>query len=545
MSVSTNLMAVAAMAGLLRQANRCWRHASPLSVASRPVAWFRRFTSAAEAKDDADDPPFLESVDIFFDRAAAISQVSSDILAQIKACSTVLMVQFPLKLPNGSIELVETYRAQHSHHRLPSKGGVRMALTVDLEEIMALAALMTFKCALVDVPFGGAKGGIKIDLSTYSRHEKEAIVRRYTMELVKRKFMGPGIDVPAPDYGTGPQEMAWMKDTYTSLRPSDLNSLACVTGKPLEEGGIRGRLEATGMGVFICLREFLNSQEHAASVGLQPGVRGKSFVIQGFGNVGRATADLTSSMQAVAAAGGRVVGVMEYDGGLLDDTGTALDVAALRSYQQRHGTIVGYPHATQVQDPATLLHVPCDVLIPAALEGQIHSRNAAHIKARLVVEAANGPVMPPAEAILEAQGTRMLPDLLLNGGVTVSYFEWLKNLNHMRFGRMSRHMEEAGKLALLEALERELLLGERIHSDVREQIIRGNTERDFVYSGLEETMVQAWQTVARVAKDKGCNLRTACYLFTIKNIATSYRLSGIFHEPWCTSCSLHNVYALE
>ncbi|CAI7761281.1 unnamed protein product [Closterium sp. NIES-53] len=542
------------MAGLLRQASRCWWHASHVLPAARfsEAVSVRRLTSSVEARNDG-DPPFLESVDTFFDRAAAISQVSSDILARIKhsrsilrplfvrlplcallcapssvlpmwqACSTVLMVQFPLKLANGSIELVEGYRAQHSHHRLPSKGGVRMALTVDLEETMALAALMTFKCALVDVPFGGAKGGIKIDPSKYSRQEKEAIVRRYTVELCKRNCIGPGIDVPAPDYGTGPQEMAWIKDTYSSLHPSDLNSSACVTGKPLEEGGIRGRMEATGMGVFLCLREFLNSKEHAGSVGMQPGVRGKTFVIQGFGNVGRATAD------AVTAAGGRVVGVMEYNGGLLDTTGTGMDMAALRLYQQRHGTIMGFPHATQLQDPPSLLHLPCDVLIPAALEGQIHSRNAAGIKARVVVEAANGPVTPPAEAILEAQGTRILPDLLVNaGGVTVSYFEWLKNLNHMRFGRMSRHMEERGKEALVEALERELLLGERIDSDVRQQIIRGNTERDFVYSGLEETMVQAWHHVAQVASVKGCTLRTACYLIAIEKIATSYRLSGIF-----------------
>eukprot|EP00475_Leptophrys_vorax_P005916 TRINITY_DN13590_c0_g1_i5.p1 TRINITY_DN13590_c0_g1~~TRINITY_DN13590_c0_g1_i5.p1 ORF type:complete len:456 (-),score=37.56 TRINITY_DN13590_c0_g1_i5:303-1670(-) len=445
------------------------------------------------------------------------------ILGQIKGCNNLLKVQFPLKLANGTVELIEGYRAQHSHHRLPGKGGIRMAPNVDAEETMALAALMTFKCAVVDVPFGGAKGGIKIDPKKYSALEKEAIVRRYTTELVKKNFIGPAIDVPAPDYGTGPQEMAWIKDTYEMLKPDDINSFACVTGKPVEEGGIRGRTQATGMGVFMCLREFLTSERWMQRLQMAPGVAGKSFVVQGFGNVGRHTID------AIVAAKGRVTGLVEYDGALVDESGEGLDIAGIKQWHARRGTITGFPGAKTVTDATSVLEMPCDVLIPAALEGQINSGNAGRIQARVVAEAANGPVTPPAEAILEAKGVVILPDLLLNaGGVTVSYFEWLKNLNHIRFGRMSRRMEERGKQALLDALESEIVTGVKFTDDTRKSIIKGNTEEDFVWSGLEETMISGWEEVSRVAEERGCNFRTASYLIAIEKIATCYRVSGIF-----------------
>eukprot|EP00850_Spirogloea_muscicola_P019344 SM000188S03839 [mRNA] locus=s188:140256:145098:- [translate_table: standard] len=469
------------------------------------------------------DPDFLQSVDLYYDRAAAIADVAPDILEQIKACNNVLKLQFPLKLVNGSVELIEAYRAQHSHHRVPTKGGVRMAPNVDADETMALAALMTFKCAVVDVPFGGAKGGIKIDPKKYSAYEKEAIIRRYTSELVKKNFIGPAVDVPAPDYGTGAQEMAWIKDTYIGLRPEDINAVACTTGKPIEEGGIRGRPQATGLGVFFCLREFLNDTDWAKKLGWEAGVEGKTFVVQGFGNVGRHT------IEFVNAAGGKIVGLAEFDGGLIDESGNGLDIAALKQHHQQQGTITGFPGAKTVKDAKFILDLPCDVLIPAALEGQIHSGNAGNIRARVVAEAANGPVTPPAEKIMEDKGIVILPDLLLNaGGVTVSYFEWLKNLNHIRFGRMSRRMEERGKLQLVDALEKEISNGMRFSDATRSLIVKGNTEEDFVVSGLEETMVTSWEAVRKMATEKGCNFRTAAYLIAIQKIATCYRVSGIF-----------------
>ncbi|GBG82065.1 hypothetical protein CBR_g34345 [Chara braunii] len=435
------------------------------------------------------DPSFLESVDIYYDRAAAISSISPDVLAQIKACNNVLKVQFPLKMSNGTVEVIEAFRAEHSHHRLPVKGGLRMAPTVDVDETMALAALMTFKCAVVDVPFGGGKGGIKI----------------------------------APDYGTGMQEMAWIKDMYTVLVPDDLNAVAVVTGKPLDEGGIEGRTEATGMGVFFCLREFMNNEELMSKINLKPGVKGKTFIVQGFGNVGYHT------IECVRAAGGRIVGVAEHDGAVFDDSGIGIDAAALKVYQQQKGTILGFPGLKTVKDSASVLEYPCDVLVPAALEGQIHSGNAGRIKAKILVEAANGPVTPPAEAILEANGVVLLPDLLLNaGGVTVSYFEWLKNLNHVRFGRMSRRMEEKGKTLLLDRLEQELGGGVKFSDITRREFVKGATELDFVWSGLEETMVTSWDRVLKLSKAKGCSFRTAGFLIAIESIGSHYNLSGIY-----------------
>ncbi|CAI5470918.1 unnamed protein product [Closterium sp. Yama58-4] len=482
-------------------------------------------TSKEEAKpEEVPEPNFLESVDLYFDQAAAISHVSPDILAQIKACNTIIRVQFPLKLPDGRVELVEGYRAQHSHHRLPVKGGIRMAPAVDAEETMALAALMTYKCAVLDVPFGGAKGGIKIDPKKYTMQEKEAIVRRYTTELVRKNFIGPSIDVPAPDYGTGPQEMAWIKDTYQMLRPNDLNSFACVTGKPLEEGGIRGRTAATGQGVFVCLREFFKSAKWMGRLGMSEGISGKTFVVQGFGNVGRHTID------AIVAAGGRIVGLAEWNGGLLAAPGEALDMDAVKAHAARTGgSILGCAGATTVSDSASILEAACDVLIPAALEGQITARNAPRIRAKVVAEAANGPVTAAGEAVLQARGVVVLPDLLLNaGGVTVSYFEWLKNLNHIHFGRMSRRMEERGKQQLVDALEQEMAGGARFSDSTRQSIVRGNTEEDFVWSGLEEHMIEGWENVDRIAEERGCSFRTAAYLIAIERIARSYQVSGIF-----------------
>ncbi|KAG0590513.1 hypothetical protein M758_1G111900 [Ceratodon purpureus] len=469
------------------------------------------------------DPTFLESVDIYFDKAAAIASTTPDILAQIKACNNILKVQFPLKCANGTVELIEAYRAQHSHHRLPVKGGIRMAPNVDADETMALAALMTFKCAVVDVPFGGAKGGIKIDPTKYSANEKEAIIRRYTSELVRKNFIGPSIDVPAPDYGTGPQEMAWIKDTFEHLQPNDINGAACVTGKPLEEGGIDGRQEATGLGVFFCLREFLNDEALVARIGLTTGIKGKSFIVQGFGNVGRHTID------SIYGAGGKITAIAELDGGLVAESTEGIDIPALKAYHKKKGTITGFPGAKTVKFAPAILELPCDVLIPAALETQIHSGNAGNIKAKIVAEAANGPVTPLAETILEDNDVVILPDLLLNaGGVTVSYFEWLKNLNHIHFGRMSRRMEERGKTVLIDALENEFGNGHRISAEVRSQVVKGNTEVDFVWSGLEETMLMSWENVKRTAEERKCNFRTAAYLIAIERIAACYRVSGIF-----------------
>eukprot|EP00898_Chlorokybus_atmophyticus_P004157 jgi/Chlat1/4742/Chrsp308S08924 len=457
------------------------------------------------------DPAFLESVNMYFDDAAAKSDVSPDLLANIKACRNILRIKFPIKRLDGHIEMVEAFRAQHSHHRTPGmhalyahalKGGIRMADSVDADETMALAALMTFKCAVVDVPFGGAKGGIKIDRRRYSEREREQIVRRYTTELARHGFISPARDVPAPDFGTGPQEMAWIKDTYQTLYPDNINNGACVTGKPVEEGGIRGRTAATGLGVYYGIREFTRLAPEMARLGLSTGVKDKTVIVQGFGN---------------------------YDGAICDETGRGLDIDAVALHQQKTGSVTHFPHARTVPREAAMevLEHACDILVPAALESQITSLNAARIQAKIIAEAANGPVTPPAEDVLEAKGVAILPDLWLNaGGVTVSYFEWLKNLNHVRFGRMSRKMEEHGKSYLLDAMESEL--GARFANTTRQAITKGATEEDWVRSGLEETMLSAWEEIRYTANKQGINYRTAAYLNAIDKIAVCYEVSGIF-----------------
>nr|WP_243663890.1 Glu/Leu/Phe/Val dehydrogenase dimerization domain-containing protein [Rhodothermus marinus] len=258
---------------------------------------------------------FWEQVNRMFDRAAAYTKHPKGLLDQIKACNSVYRMEFPVKRDDGSIEVVRAYRAEHSHHKLPTKGGIRYAPNVNEDEVMALAALMTYKCAIVDVPFGGAKGGVKIDRRQYSEAELERITRRYTYELLKKNFIGPGVDVPAPDYGTGPREMAWILDTYNSFSSNPLEALACVTGKPVGQGGVRGRKEATGRGVFFGVREACSVEEDMKALGLQTGLGGKTVVVQGLGNVGYHAAKFLQEGGAV------LVGLAEIEGAIYNPDG--------------------------------------------------------------------------------------------------------------------------------------------------------------------------------------------------------------------------------
>jgi glutamate dehydrogenase (NAD(P)+) len=423
------------------------------------------------------------------------------------------------------VQTIRGYRAQHSHHRLPCKGGIRYAADVDLQEVEALASLMTYKCAVVDVPYGGAKGGVSIDPRKYSEHELELITRRYTMELRKFGFIGPGIDVPAPDVGTGPREMAWIKDTYQMLYAmDDINAPACVTGKPLAQGGIQGRTEATGLGVFFVTREFLSNEEECARKGLTPGVKGKSVVVQGFGNVGYYAAKF------FAEAGCPVLGVVEYNSAAWNPKG--LDIEKLKEYQQQHKTLQGFPGATETlgaENAKSLMERQCDILVPAALEKQITKDNAGRIKAKIIVEGANGPVTPKGEAILEAKGSVIIPDFLANaGGVTVSYFEWLKNLQHVRFGRMTRKWEERSKQILLAEVERHQPAGTpRLSAAERKLAVQGPSELDIVRSGLEDTMAKGADETIKTANELSINYRTAAFVNALRKIETVYSEAGI------------------
>lgn len=465
---------------------------------------------------------FLEQVNRSFDRAAIASGHDPRLLAQIKACNSVYRLTFPVKKDDGSIEVVQAWRAEHSHHKLPTKGGIRYSTMVNEDEVMALAGLMTYKCAIVDVPFGGAKGGIKIDRRKYSVAELERITRRYTFELVKKMFIGPGVDVPAPDYGTGPTEMAWIVDTYKSLMGGgELNGEACVTGKPIAQGGINGRLEATGRGVYFGVREACDIAEDMRALGLSRGLDGKRVIVQGLGNVGYHAANFLQQDGAL------LVGLAEYEGAIANPAG--LDLDQVVAHRRETGSILGFPGATDITKSSEALELDCDILVPAALENQITTENAGRIQARVIAEAANGPTTADADAILADRGVVVLPDLYLNaGGVTVSYFEWLKNLSHVRFGRMEKRFDEKAHRQLLSAVEK--ATGADFSDQDMSLFASGADEEDLVNSGLEETMVNAFHEVREVQKGNGADLdlRTAAFVNAINKIMVCYEELGIF-----------------
>lgn len=462
---------------------------------------------------------FLEQVNQMFDKAAAHTDHPQGLLTQIKMCNGVYAMEFPLQRDDGSIETVRAWRAEHSHHKLPTKGGIRFASNVNEDEVRALATLMTYKCAIVDVPFGGAKGGVKISTREYSASELQRVTRRYAYELTRKNFIGPGIDVPAPDYGTGPREMAWILDTYNSLTTEPLDALACVTGKPVGQGGIRGRTEATGRGVFYGIREACSFPEDMAELGMKPGLSDKTIIIQGLGNVGYHAA------KYLEEGGATLVGVGEYEGGMYIADGFKLE--DLVKHRAKTGSILDFPGATNYESSKDVLDLQCDILIPAALEGQITKDNADDIKAKIIGEAANGPTTSEANDILLKKGVLQLPDIYLNaGGVTVSYFEWLRNLSHVRFGRMNRRFESTSQTNILDAIED--MTGKKLTPESRDRLSQGATEVDLVNSGLEETMVHAYGEIRTIARNKGVDLRTAAFIDAIDKVANSYAQMGIW-----------------
>jgi glutamate dehydrogenase (NAD(P)+) len=464
---------------------------------------------------------FFKSVEQSFDKAAKFTNWDPGILEQIKACNSVYQMRFPVKLDNGNIEVIEAYRVQHSHHKTPCKGGIRFSDEVNQDEVMALAALMTFKCAIVNVPFGGGKGGIKINPKKYSAYELEKITRRYTAELVKKNFIGPGTDVPAPDYGTGEREMAWIVDTYQSLKPGEIDSAGCVTGKPVTQGGVRGRKEATGLGVFYGVREVCNIKEVMDKVGLTIGIEGKKVVVQGLGNVGY------HSALFFQRAGAKIVALAEYEGAIYNNDG--LDVDAVFQHRKATGSILNFAGATNFATSGEALIMECDILIPAALENVINETNANDIKAKIIGEGANGPCTPAADDIFAKKGIICVPDMYLNaGGVTVSYFEWLKNLSHVRYGRMEKRFTENLNTKILTEIEE--LTGKKVDDDNRKIILHGPEEVDLVHSGLEETMITATREIMDVwlCNDAIPDMRTAAYISAINKVATSYAELGIF-----------------
>ena len=462
---------------------------------------------------------FFQDVLLFIDRAGSYLDYHPKLLEQVKYCNSSLLLRFPVRMDNGDINVVEAFRAEHSHHRLPTKGGIRFAPGVTMDETMALAALMSLKCALVDVPFGGAKGAVNIDPRAISNGERERITRRYTAELIKKDFIGPEIDVPAPDYGTGAQEMAWICDTYKQMAKGAPNYHACVTGKPLDLHGIPGRSEATGQGVAFGIRQALEVAEDARALGLSPGIGGKRVVIQGLGKVGYHAACCLQELGAI------IVGIGEYNGGLYDADG--IDVEAALEWFRAHGSFEGSDHGTFIAEPTMILEQDCDVLVPAALEHVITSDNAGRIKAKVIGEGANGPVTPDGDSVLRDRGIMVIPDVYLNaGGVTVSYFEWLKNRNRVSFERMtSRYMLNMQKNLMHQFADAVGM--DKAHMDIDR--LRGPSELDFVNAALEDTMVRSYDKIRSYWEEKECpDLRTAAFASAIDKIASTYQTLGIF-----------------
>jgi len=471
------------------------------------------------------EPSFRESVDLMFNRAVALMDLPPGLEEKIRVCNATYTVRFGVRL-RGQLHTFTGYRSVHSEHMEPAKGGIRFAMGVNQDEVEALAALMTYKCALVEAPFGGSKGGLRIDPRDWDEHELELITRRFAYELIKRDLINPAQNVPAPDMGTGEREMAWIADQYKRMNTTDINGRACVTGKPIHGGGIQGRTEATGRGVQYALQEFFRHPEDIKQAGLSGSLDGKRVIVQGLGNVGYHAAKFLQEED-----GCKVTAIIERDGGLMDESG--LDVDAVRNWIAKHGGVDGYPDGKYIRDGSKYLENECDILIPAALEGVINLSNAANIKAPLIIEAANGPVTAGADDILREKGCVIIPDMYANaGGVTVSYFEWVKNLSHIRFGRLGRRQEEARHQLIVDELQHlDNHLGDKwvMSPDFKQKYLRGAGELELVRSGLDDTMRAAYQSMREVwhGQDNVTDLRTAAYLVSIGKVAASYRALGL------------------
>ena len=463
---------------------------------------------------------FLLDTNRYVNKALKFSDLSDDLANKIVTCNSTYTVRFGVRL-RGQIYTFEGWRSVHSEHMEPTKGGIRFDMDTHAEEVEALAALMSYKCAIINVPYGGSKGGLKIDPSQWESRELEKITRRFAQELIKRDLISPSMNVPAPDIGTSSKEMAWIADEYRKIHPADINGSACVTGKPPSKNGLVGREEATGRGVQYIVREFFRNPDLLKLVKLDNDLSTKSLILQGLGNVGYHLSKFLTEDDGV-----KLIGISEFNGGIYNDDG--INVEHAKKYFTKHNSFENYPKATFIKDSSLLLKRKCDILIPAARENVITEKNAEDISANLIVEAANGPISYKGNQILNRKKIFVIPDILANGGgVAVSYFEWVKNLRHIRFGRLEKRRNQIQLNNLIEAIES--MTGKTMPAKYKTNFHDGIEEIDLIRSGLDDMMIDGFQSVKKefLETDKIPDFRTAAFKAAIEKIALSYDFIGL------------------
>ena len=463
---------------------------------------------------------FLSDTTKFVNKALKFIDISPGLANKIITCNSTYTVRFGVRL-RGEIHTFEGWRSVHSEHMEPTKGGIRFDLQTNSEEVEALAALMSYKCAIINVPFGGSKGGLKINPADWEKRELEKITRRFAQELIKRDLISPSMNVPAPDIGSSSREMAWIADEYRKMHPSDINGAACVTGKPPNKNGLPGREEATGRGVQYIVREFFRNPELLEKVKLDNDLSTKTFILQGLGNVGYHLSKFLTEDDDV-----KLIGIAEFNGGIYNEEG--INVEQAKKYFTKHKSFKNYPKALFVKDSSLLLKRRCDVLIPAARENVITEKNAEDISAKLIVEAANGPISYKGNQILNRRKIFVVPDILANaGGVAVSYFEWVKNIRHIRFGRLEKRRNQLQINNLIEAIE--TMTGKAMPKKYKANFMDGIEEIDLIRSGLDDMMIDGFQSVKKefLETDKIPDFRTAAFKVAIEKIALSYDFIGL------------------